>query len=82
MGKEDELVGLFFHILSEDKKIQYKGEISLYLHEGYYLCDVFEWVSSDTSFAKIYHISQMTNWNIYYCVEQMDEYNNWENKHG
>jgi hypothetical protein len=70
------LEGKFFHTL-KDGKAEYQGHILAHLGGGYYMVELFEWMTGGVSFTahRIYNITEMSSgsWVFYEDHEAINE---------
>lgn len=73
-GNEDkQLVGHFFHSYVEDGQYHHQGFILSSPEPGYYLCQLFEWLTGSQSCRKLFRIADMADWTFYASAEGMIE---------
>lgn len=84
-----DLVGKFFHTFCVGGRAQTQGRIMARLDDGYYMIQMFEWLTGSPSFTgtKLVHISAMAqeHWAWYATNEDMREayqYGGIDHEHG
>lgn len=72
--RRDKLVGKWFHTFDENGKVEYQGEIcdSIARKPGYYLVELYEWISGGPSCYKVVHIDNMDGWSFYDSADHMN----------
>ncbi len=88
--KRNSLVGRAFHTFTETEhnkhRLQYQGQITDQLPDGYYVVEFFDWLTGYPTWSGIVHISDMADtrkWHIYDDIEHMAtaykiHHRNWE----
>ena len=66
--KTDSLVGTYFH---GDQNHQWQGVIVVEPQPGWYLVELFDWISGHSECQKLVRIDEMTGWRFYNTVEWM-----------
>jgi hypothetical protein len=64
-GKEEKLVGKYFHSANETNKIEWQGVVIGEPHPGWYLVQLFEWASGEPTVQKLVPIEKMVGWLFY-----------------
>ena len=68
------LVGLWFHSWTEDETLEWQGQvIGLENPEGYYLVQLYEWVSGKASVIRLQTLNEMVGWGFFKSAEEMKE---------
>ena len=75
------LVDKFFHTF-KDGRVEWQGYIVSEPHPGFFLIQLFEWVTGEASCQKLVRIDKMMDWDFYDTdIEMNDTYErNWKNK--
>jgi len=68
------LIGHFFHTFTEDKTVEWQGQVLAVVEPGYYLVDLFEWILGHYSCSRIVKLDEMETWNFYENEEQMNDH--------
>lgn len=69
--KQHPLVEKYFHTFNDEREVIYQGRIINELGDGYFLTQLYEWFFGDSSCQRIFHISEMNNWQLYENQESM-----------
>jgi hypothetical protein len=71
--QSDPLVGMWFHSHFEGS-ILHQGQIMGSCGQGYYMAQLYNWMSGHYSCVKVFHISSMaTNWDFYETADEMKD---------
>jgi hypothetical protein len=71
LRKPEQLVGKYFHSTNETDKIEWQGLVIGELQPGWYLVQLFEWNSGETTVQRIVPIEKMIGWLFYPNAEAM-----------
>ena len=69
--KQEKLVGKYFHSSNETNKIEWQGMVIGEPHPGWYLVQLFEWVSGEPSVQRLVPIEKMIGWLFYPDADAM-----------
>jgi excisionase family DNA binding protein len=65
-------VGKFFHSFSAEGKLSWQGQIVGKPHPGFYLVELFSWMTGSPDGGKVIPIEDIArNWKIYETSEEM-----------
>lgn len=83
-GKTDKAMGLqgkFFHSFKE-KKVGWQGCVISEVRDGFFLVQLFEWITGTPSCQKLVRIEEMVGWDFYDTEKEMKNtyQNKWANK--
>jgi hypothetical protein len=69
------LVGMFFHSLNEDNKVQWQGQVHGRVGDGLYLLRLFDWLAgADNLYPKLVSVQDMLGWQFYENAEDLREW--------
>lgn len=71
--KTHPLINKFFHSFHADGTLNWQGHIEESCGDGFFLVQLFEWISGSPSNMKLVHIQSMDEWNLYNSAEEMNE---------
>jgi len=71
LGKPEQLVGKYFHSTNETDKIEWQGLVIGEPQPGWYLVQLFEWNSGETTVQRIVPIEKMMSWLFYPDAQAM-----------
>jgi hypothetical protein len=69
--KQEKLVGKYFHSANETNKVEWQGLVIGEPHPGWYLVQLFEWVSGEPSVQRLVPIEKMIGWLFYPDADAM-----------
>jgi hypothetical protein len=64
-GKQEKLVGKYFHSANETNKIEWQGVVIGEPRPGWYLVQLFEWSSGELDVQRLVPIEKMIGWLFY-----------------
>ena len=69
------LVGMFFHSLDQDNRVQWQGQVHSQVADGFYLLRLFDWiVGADNLHLKLVSLQDMLGWQFYESAEDMRDW--------
>ena len=69
---KNDLIGKFIHMV-EDGKIECQGEVIASPEPGYYLIQLYSWITGFPTNEKLVHVSDMKNWKFYSDIDDWKE---------
>jgi hypothetical protein len=69
--REGNLVGKYFHSVSETNKTEWQGVVIGQPHSGWYLVQLFDWHSGEPTAQRLVPIEKMIGWLFYPDAEAM-----------
>ena len=61
----------YFHSFCDEGYVKLQGQVLGHSQDGYYLIQLFSWMSGDPSNCELVHFSSMAGWMFYCTAEEM-----------
>lgn len=71
--KSHPLVSRFFHSFDNDGIVKWQGHIEESCGDGFFLVQLFEWITGSPSDMKLVHMQSMSEWSFYESAEEMND---------